>query len=895
MPDPSDATGSPTAPGGAAPASPLAASPFFSRWSLFLTWVARPALLLYWPFLFYLTHSTESPKVNAILHEFQNVHPDKWAHVISFTLLTVLLVFAALAGRKASFITNLTVGCLLAGLYGFVDELTQGSFGRTVSGADMTADFWAVSAVYLTLLFLHPERRLLPWSVLMARVLFALIIPWSGVMLFDKDLGQAVSGVKIWKIVPAWMGYIRGDYVAHFLASTLCTLLILAVAPLGVNRRRPNAFFTFGFMLFTGPAIEWVQGHYFKRGAEWNDVHAHSWGVFAAAVIWAAYEFGNVLVRKMLGLPPRAEQAAMRAAGAVPDDGTHESHRFVGHAIVVGLMTLVSRFTGLVRDSVLAAALGLSATADAFSIGFLVPNLFRRLFGEGALTAAFIPIYTDLVRRDRLTAQRLASLCIAAMLVFLGGLTLVGELVLLALVNAREWTPDTSLALRLTMIMLPYMPMICIVALVGGILQVHGKFGAPAAAPIFLNVVMIAGTLAAVEVSGGVETEIKTTYAVTIVSWTVLLAGLVQLLWQIGMVLRYEKFTTTFAGAGPAFRQMLKMMVPMFIGLGVFQINTLCDYLIAFTLSQKTGGPDTMTFLGMTLSLPLQSGDVAALTWAQRLYQFPLGVFGIAVATAIFPALARAAAGMKGTGDRGQGTGEQRHEGISQSDIRNQTSEISSDFQTILHQGLRLTFFIGLPASAGLILLRIPITRLIYERGEFSLADSQRVAMIMVGYASVIWAYSMTHVLTRAFYAMKDSSAPLRISIWMVTLNFVLNLLLIWPLGAAGLAWASATSAAMQVVLMTYALRKYVPVPVSADVLKGWKMTAMLTGLMTAVLLPVTLIYDASQMTRTQSAIQLAILLPVGAGIVLIGAWLLKAEELKWLKRRRKKLETGRE
>ena len=134
---------------------------------------------------------------------------------------------------------------------------------------------------------------------------------------------------------------------------------------------------------------------------------------------------------------------------------------------------------------------------------------------------------------------------LSVMLVFLGGLTLIGELVLLAAINARQWSSETSLAIELTMIMLPYMPMICIVALIGGILQVHGKFAAPAAAPIFLNVVMIIGTVAAVKVAGE-----DVTRAVRLVSWTVLIAGLVQLLWQVAMVLRFESFTTVFAGAG---------------------------------------------------------------------------------------------------------------------------------------------------------------------------------------------------------------------------------------------------------------------------------------------------------------------------------------------------------
>jgi len=859
-------------------------------WSAWLTWVARPALFFYWPLLFYLTHAPESASINAVLAPIEHVHPDKWAHVATYMLLTVLMVFAKVAGRKANFLLNLTLGCTIVGAYGFVDELTQGPFGRTVSGADVTADLAAVAIVYITLLLAHPQGRALPKSVLIARILLAIVVPTAGVLLFNERVG---GGIKLWKIVPEWMGYIRGDYVAHFLGALIATLLLAATAPLGASpkRARINAIFTLMVMAIVGPLIEWMQYNFADRGAEWQDVQAHTWGMFAATIIWTLWLLLMKLLRRV-GLVrgksdvdvdvDREQRAGSEAGEPLASDlarlglsgeakKTDDSRQFVGHAIVVALMTLLSRFTGLVRDAVLAAALGLSATADAFSIGFLIPNLFRRLFGEGALTAAFIPIYSDLVQKDHLTAGRLASLCIAVMLVFLGGLTLVGELVLLAMMNATQWSSDTALALKLTMIMLPYMPMICIVALIGGILQVHGRFGAPAAAPIFLNLVMIAGTLAAVKISGGTETQAATMHAVVIISWTVLIAGLVQLLWQLAMVVRVEKFTTVFTGAGPAFRKMITLMVPMFIGLGVFQINTLGDYLIAFLLSAKTDGPAQLHVLGITLDYPMATGDVAALTWAQRLYQFPLGVFGIAIATAIFPALSKAA------------SRKSPESGVQSPDS---ALSLSPDFATILHHGLRLTFFIGLPASVGLILLRVPITRLIFERGEFGLAESQRVAMVMVGYCSVVWAYSMTHVFTRAFYAVKDSRTPLRISLAMVVLNLLLNLAFIWPLGVAGLAWASAICAALQVVLMARALRRVVPVVVSDDVRRGWKITAMLSLVMTLVLLPLTLIFDATQMSRSQSALLLFVLLPVGAIIVLGGAWLLKADELKWLRKR---------
>ncbi len=561
-----------------------------------------------------------------------------------------------------------------------------------------------------------------------------------------------------------------------------------------------------------------------------------------------------------------ADETVALASESHPDGDSHGKH-VVKHAMLVGLMTLLSRFTGLVRDSVQAAVLGLTGVADAFSIGFLVPNLFRRLFGEGALTAAFIPIYTELVKNDPALARRFASLCIALMLIVLGGITILSEAALAGLLASVDFAPDTDLAIRLTMIMLPYMPMVCIVALIGGVLQVHGKFGAPAAAPIFLNIVMIVGTLAAVKIAGVPMNESvdpggeKLRHAVVLISYAVLVAGLVQLLWQIGMMWRHEPLTLTMTGAGPAMKRMVRMMVPMFIGLGVFQINTLADYLIAFLLSAKEGGAAHFHLFGLTLDFPVKTGDVAALQWAQRLYQFPLGVFGIAVATATFPAMSRAAA--------------------------EATDTARTHLRTILRHGLRLTFFIGLPASAGLILLRVPITRLIYERGTFSLEDSQRVAAAMVGYSAAVWAYSMMHVLTRAFYAMKDARTPLRISLWMVALNVALNLALIWPMGVAGLAWSSGICAMLQVVLLLKAVRKYITDPIDAETWRGLRTTIWLTLAMTAALLPATLLWDATAISGTESALQLGVLLPIGMAIVLIGAKLLKADEMRWLVKRK--------
>ncbi|MEM1353515.1 MAG: murein biosynthesis integral membrane protein MurJ [Planctomycetota bacterium] len=554
-----------------------------------------------------------------------------------------------------------------------------------------------------------------------------------------------------------------------------------------------------------------------------------------------------------------------------PDEPTT---RFVGHAVLVGLLTLVSRFTGLARDAVLAAALGLSSVADAFFIGFLVPNLFRRLFGEGALAAAFIPQYTELLERDPQLARRFASATIAGLTVLLLAITLVVELGLwwlAARIGGGEAGGKTALALMYTRIMLPYMPLVCLVAMVGGVLQVHKRFGPPAAAPVLLNLVMIAAVLIPTAMLRDTANPQR---AATWLAFGVLLGGVGQLVWQAVVLVRVSGLAGSFAGVGPSMKKMLVMMGPMVLGLAVFQINALLDSLIAFFLAPGEVLGESIEWFGQSVAMPLQRGDVAALQWSQRLYQFPLGVFGIAIATAIFPALSAAAAKWAKARDD------------SDSADPAQIQAEQDAFARTLRQGLRLTLFIGLPASVGLMLTRVPLARVVYERGAFESEDSLRVATILAGYAAAVWAYSMTHTITRAFYALQDAKTPLKVGVGMVGLNLTLNLTLIWPLGAAGLAWATAISAAGQVGLLLLLIRRRVSRPIDAEVLRSWAKTVLATLLMGAALWPVTLLIDLPSLSLAGAGGVLAGMVILGMTLVLVVAWLGGAEELSWLRRR---------
>ncbi|MGY8752323.1 MAG: lipid II flippase MurJ, partial [Phycisphaerales bacterium] len=232
------------------------------------------------------------------------------------------------------------------------------------------------------------------------------------------------------------------------------------------------------------------------------------------------------------------------------------------------VLTLVSRCMGLVRDGAMSRIFGMGAFSSAFYFAFLVPNLFRRLFGEGALSAAFLPIYTNLQQESPERAKAFATLTIAKLVVFLGALTLLGELALWAIIVTQENPSDS---LQLTMVMLPYLPLVCLVAIFGAMLHVHDRFGPTASAPIILNGFMIAAAYAFV---GFYSNPMQ---HMTIIGISVVVAGGAQVAWSMFALRRYGWFTKNTNVARGDFKKLIRDTLPMVIGLGTLQINTLLD------------------------------------------------------------------------------------------------------------------------------------------------------------------------------------------------------------------------------------------------------------------------------------------------------------------------------
>ena len=597
-------------------------------------------------------------------------------------------------------------------------------------------------------------------------------------------------------------------------------------------------------------------------------------------------------------VPTPASTSASDSSSSTSDGG------LLRHAAVVSGLTLLSRVTGLVRDAVLAATLGLGGVADAFFLGFMVPNLFRRLFGEGALTAAFIPVYTRLRANDSATgsiqAGRFAGVCLVLLAAVLAGLMLLGEAVIAGLWwwASRDGGGRFDLALGYAALMLPYMPLVCVTALLGGVLQVHRRFAGPAAVPLVLNGCMIAAAIGAGvwatsggggdgAVDGAVEGERLARVVSDAVAVAVLVAGGLQLvaLWRAagrvepgvssvvcrGPMAWWTHWRAAWREAWPDLRGMLVVMAPMTLGLAAFQLNAFLDGLIAFVLSAPPPAaveavPATIAWLPGEPTYPIQTGAVAAIQWAQRLYQFPLGVFGIAIATAIFPALAAAAAQDQAGVD-----------GVPGGALR-----------ATLRRGLRLSVFIALPAGVGLIVTALPLSRVIYERGAFEAADSARVAAILAGYAAAVWAYALNHLLTRAYYARADALTPLRVTLLAVVVNLALNCVLIWPFGAAGLAYASAATAVMQTLLLAVGLglSALLDRATGATLWRIAAATAVMTALLLAAQLGIGTLIDlsgtADPLTPWWAAlVELTLLVTLGITTYAAAAWLLGIGELR--------------
>lgn len=513
----------------------------------------------------------------------------------------------------------------------------------------------------------------------------------------------------------------------------------------------------------------------------------------------------------------------------------------------VSILTLASRLTGLARDAACSRLFGVGPVWSAFAFAFLIPNLFRRLFGEGALAAAFLPEYARLAGSDPDKARRYAGAVLRLLLLVLGGATIVGEAVVLLLL-LTPLGETGGLALGLMLLTLPFTPMVCASAILGAALQTRDRFAVPAAAPIVLNVLLILAAISA-RLVGGLEAR----SAIYAVAAAVPIAGVMQLIWAWRAIGRDRpELAAARAEVRDELTRTLRRMAPVAVGMSALQINSLIDGVIA-SWPVLFGPYLPISISGEAVRYPLDEAANATLFFAQRLYQFPLGVFGIAIATAVFPALARAA-------------------------------QDSARFASTLARGVRLSLFIGVPASLGLVLVRDELVAVIYLGGAFDEAAITRVAVVLLGYAPGVWAFGLIHVLTRGFYARGDTRTPVRIALVSIACNTVLSLALIWFLREAALAWATSACAIGQAWALARLSRREQPEMERVGPAVSRVMLAS-AGMAVAVL-ALGAVWPGSS-TWIAAAGRLSAMVAVGAGAFAVAAWRLCPDEWRELISRR--------
>jgi len=449
-------------------------------------------------------------------------------------------------------------------------------------------------------------------------------------------------------------------------------------------------------------------------------------------------------------------------------DAAGEQEHFFGAARLVAGLTMTSRACGLVRDMVL-VPMGRAVVADAFWTAFGIPHLFRRLFGEGALSAAFIPVFTEAAETtgwDR--ARRVLANTAGLLALTLAGLVVLIEAALLAWLLLAPGELKRQLTLQFTMLVLPFMFFICLLALCSAALNSRGHFAYPAAAPILLNVGLIAcGWLLAPALGRGDVQQLAIVGAGLVVCSIAQLLGAIWLLRRTGLALRW-----TLRPILPEIRQIAVRMAPTVVPLGMVQLCDLLARLIALACTVSEAHPD----------LPLRPGVIRCHYAAGRLYQLPLGVLAISIATVVFPLLSRCVA-------RGDQAG----------------------LRAAVNRALRLCVFLGLPAGVGLIVLAEPTIRVIFQRREFTAYDTARAAGMLQMYCLAMPAYFCLHILLRAFFARKDTRTPMIASAVLAAANVLLVLGGVFtPLKSAALGMATAATATVNVIVLAWVLHRQV-------------------------------------------------------------------------------------
>lgn len=448
-------------------------------------------------------------------------------------------------------------------------------------------------------------------------------------------------------------------------------------------------------------------------------------------------------------------------AAAAPDDpgASKSGSRLARSAGIIGLATMASRLLGLVREQVLAYYFGAGNAMDAFVIAFRIPNLLRDLFAEGAMSAAFVPTFTrQLTLNGKPRAWQLGNNVITALIAITIPLTILG--IVFAEPLVRLYAEDFSLVpgkleltVQLTRIMLPFLTLIALAAALMGMLNALHRFFVPALSPAMFNV----GTIVCAVALVGVMPRVGLDPVIAIAIGTIV-GGLGQILLQWPVLGREGfRYRPSFDWSDPELRRVAVLMGPSIIGLAAVQVNLFVNSILA--TSEGTGA-------------------VSWLSYAFRLMYLPIGLFGVSIATAAIPGISTLAAREETTAMRGA-----------------------------ISRGLRMMLMLNIPATLGLVALARPVVGLIFERGEFSSADTNATAIALMFYAPGLIGYSFVKLASPAFYALHDSRTPVLVSILTMLLNILLNVTLVKVMGYPGLALGTALAALFNASILLWRLR----------------------------------------------------------------------------------------
>ena len=485
----------------------------------------------------------------------------------------------------------------------------------------------------------------------------------------------------------------------------------------------------------------------------------------------------------------------------------------------MGAATLLSRVLGMVREIAYARFMGDGWVAGAFTLAFTIPNLFRRLLGEGALTAAFIPIFKE---KEKTATEaemwRTANAVMSALVVFATAVIAVVLMGLSLALATTQFDAKTRLMLELLRVMFPYMLLVCLAAVLMGLLNARGHFFIPALGATLLNVVMIASVFLAAPRFGPTLDE-----QVFALAFGVLLAGVAQAAFQLP-ALRREGWRPAWVTPwrDETVRVVVRKMVPGMVGVAAFQLNVTLVQFVSFWVDPVI---------------------VASFSYAVRLMELPQGVFGISLATYLLTSLSGLAAEKK-----------------------------FPEFRTALGQGLAYLVVINGLATVLLMVLAEPIVRLLFERGQFGPESTWRAATALLCLAPGLVAFSMVNILARAFYALGDTRTPMKVSIFCLGANLLLSVLFIGELRQAGLGLANSLTSALNVWLLVRALRKKLGTLELAEVKRSVKavLGAMIVGALFAF--GVHLLWEG-QLGHGTLALRLgAVFLPAGLAALMYGA-----------------------